>query len=80
MGIQVLVNDPKNLEKIRFKECEILKERCLKIISAGATVILTTKGIDDIAQKYLVDGGCIGLRRIGKHDMRKISKASGGKL
>ena len=28
MGIQVLVTDPKNLEKIRYKECEILKERC----------------------------------------------------
>lgn len=25
MGIQVLVNDPKNLEKIRYQECEILK-------------------------------------------------------
>jgi T-complex protein 1 subunit alpha len=49
MGIQVLVTDPKNLEKIRFKECEILKERCEKLIKAGATVILTTKAIDDIA-------------------------------
>lgn len=28
LGIQVLVTDPKNLEKIRYKECEILKERC----------------------------------------------------
>lgn len=27
MGIQVLVDDPKNLEKIRQKECDILKQR-----------------------------------------------------
>lgn len=45
----MLVNDPKNLEKIRFRECEILKERCQKIIQAGATVVITTKGMDDIA-------------------------------
>ena len=79
MGIQILVNDPKNLEKIRFKECEILKERCKKIIDAGATVILTSGGMDDIATKYLVEAGVLGLRRVDKHDLRRIAKASGGK-
>lgn len=27
LGVQVLVDDPKNLEKIRWKECEVIKER-----------------------------------------------------
>lgn len=27
LGIQVVIDDPKNLEKVRWKECEILKER-----------------------------------------------------
>lgn len=27
VGIQVLINDPKNLEKIRLKEIEVLKNR-----------------------------------------------------
>jgi len=40
-------------------------------------VIITTKAIDDFAQKYLVESGCIGLRRVEKHDMRKIAKGSG---
>lgn len=78
MGIQVLVNDPKNLEKIRFKECEILKERCKKIIDAGANVIITSAGMDDVATKYLVEAGVLGLRRVDKHDLRRIAKASGG--
>jgi len=72
-----LVNDPKNLEKIRFKECEVLKDRVLKIIKAGANVILTTKAIDDIAQKYMVEEGVLGIRRVDKNDLRKIAKASG---
>lgn len=72
-----MVNDPKNLEKIRSKECDILKERIMKIIGAGANVILTTKGIDDVANKYLVENGCIGIRRVDKRDMRKIAKATG---
>jgi T-complex protein 1 subunit alpha len=32
LGIQVLVDDPKNLEKIRLKECDVLKSRINKII------------------------------------------------
>lgn len=72
------MNDPKNLEKIRFKECEILKERCEKIIKAGANVILTTGGMDDVATKYLIEAGVMGLRRVDKTDLRRIAKATGG--
>ena len=53
LGIQVLVEDPHNLEKIRKKECDVLKSRINKIIEAGANVIITTMGIDDTASKYM---------------------------
>jgi len=77
MGVQVLVDDPKNLEKIRQRECDILKERCEKIIKAGANVVITTKGIDDIASKYFVEAGVFALRRIEKNDLRRIAKSTG---
>jgi len=51
---------------IRKRECDILKERIKKLITAGANVIMTTKGIDDIASKYMVEHGIIGLRRVDK--------------
>jgi T-complex protein 1 subunit alpha len=38
---------------------------------------LTTKGIDDIASKYMVEAGCMGLRRVTKEDLRKIAKSTG---
>lgn len=80
MGIQVLVNDPKNLEMIRRREMDILKERLEKIISTGVNVIFTTKALDDVASKYLVEKGIIGLRRIEKSDLRKIAKACGATI
>ena len=52
MGIQVLVSDPKELEKIREEESNITKKRIEKILAAGANVIFTTKGIDDMSLKY----------------------------
>lgn len=80
MGTSVLVEDPKNLEKIRQRECDILKERVQSIIEAGATVILTTGALDDIASKYMVEKGVIGLRRIEKSDMRRIARATGAQM
>ena len=38
--------------------------------SAGANIILTTKGIDDTALKYFVEAGAIAARRVPKDDLR----------
>lgn len=75
-----MVDDPNNLEKIRKKEMDVLKDRLNLIISAGANVILTSKGIDDLANKYLVEAKAMGLRRVPKEHLRRIAKASGGKI
>jgi T-complex protein 1 subunit alpha len=80
MGIQILVNDPKNLEKIRQREMDVLKERCEKLIKGGANVIITTKGIDDIASKYFVEAGVFAIRRVEKNDLRRIAKSTGATI
>lgn len=50
------------------------------ILDAGANVILTTKGIDDLCLKYFVEKGAIAVRRCKKEDLRRIAKSTGGKL
>jgi T-complex protein 1 subunit alpha len=80
MGIQVLVNDPKNLEQIRKREMDILKERLEKVLAQGVNVIFTTKAMDDVAAKYLVEKGVMGLRRVEKSDLRKIAKSTGASI
>jgi T-complex protein 1 subunit alpha len=77
MGIQVLVKDPANLEKIRQKEMDMTKDRVKMIIDSGANVVLCSGGIDDFALKYFVEAGVIALRRVSKADMRRIAKSSG---
>ena len=42
--------------------------------------MLCSGGIDDFAMKYFVQAGIIAIRRVGKHDLRKISQSSGAKL
>jgi T-complex protein 1 subunit alpha len=80
MGVQVLVQDPDNLDLIRQREMDICKERCQKIIDAGANVVLCSRGIDDFALKYFVEAGVIAIRRVKKSDLRAIAKNTGAKV
>lgn len=80
MGVQVTIKDPEEIERIRQREMDITKERIQKIIDAGANVILTTKGIDDLCLKYFVEAGAIAARRCNKEDLKRLAKATGGKL
>lgn len=80
MGVQILVKDPKELEAIRQRESDITKEKIEKLLAAGANVIMTTKGIDDTCMKYLVEAGCMGVRRCAEKDLRRIANATGGVL
>merc|ERR1719408_878810 len=74
MGVSVVVTDPSKLEDIRKREADITADRIKMLINAGANVILTTKGIDDMALKYFVEANAIAVRRCKKEDLRRIAK------
>ncbi|VDM16909.1 unnamed protein product [Hydatigera taeniaeformis] len=80
LGVQVLVSDPDKLEEIRNREADITKERIQTILAAGANVILTTGGIDDLCMKYFVEAGAMAVRRCKRVDLKRIAKATGGQL
>jgi T-complex protein 1 subunit alpha len=80
MGVQVVVTDPTKLQAIRDREEDIMKERIEMMIKAGANVILTSKGIDDMCLKYFVEAGAIACRRVKKDDMRRIAKVTGATI
>lgn len=80
MGVQITIDDPEQLEKIRARESEIVLERVRKILAAGANIVLTTKGIDDLCLKEFVEAGAMAVRRCRKEDLRRVAKATGGQL
>lgn len=80
LGVQITVDDPQQLEAIRARESGMIIERVEMILKAGANVILTTKGIDDMVLKMMVERGAMGVRRCKKEDLRRIAKATGGTL
>ena len=79
-GVQMLMDDPKEVEAMRLREYDIIKERIDLLLAAGANVVLTTKDIDDATIKYFVAAGCIAVRRVDRKKMKRIAKLTGGKF
>ncbi|KAK9422817.1 putative T-complex protein 1 subunit alpha [Seiridium unicorne] len=80
LGVQITVDDPQQLEEIRARESGMVIERIEMILKAGANVVLTTKGIDDMCLKMFVERGAMAVRRCKKEDLRRIARATGGTL
>lgn len=55
-----------------------MKRRIDKILKAGANVVLTTGGIDDLCLKQFTEAGAMAVRRCRNIDLKRIAKASGG--
>src|SRR3569833_166258 len=80
LGVQITIDDPQQLEQIRARESGMVIERVEMILKAGATVVLTTKGIDDLVLKLFIEKGAMAVRRCKKEDLRRIAKATGATL
>lgn len=80
LNVQINLHDPKEVEKVKERENSMAKERVEKIINAGVNVVITTKAIDDLCQKYLVEAGIMGVRRVSKEDCRNLCRTLGAKM
>lgn len=80
LGVNITIDDPQQLEQIRQRESGMVMERVDMILKAGANVVLTTKGIDDLCLKQFIEKGAMAVRRCKKEDLRRIAKATGATL
>nr|MCG2873872.1 thermosome subunit [Acidilobus sp.] len=46
----------------------------------GANVVITQKGIDDVAQHFLAKKGILAVRRVKRSDIEKLARATGAKI
>ena len=77
---EIRITDPLLLEKFFEEEEKILREMVDKIASTGANVVITQKGIDDVAQHFLAKKGILAVRRVKRSDIEKIARATGAKI
>ncbi|EOB14753.1 T-complex protein 1 subunit alpha [Nosema bombycis CQ1] len=74
---QIVVENPEEMEAIRMKEIEITKKLIKSIEKSGANVVLTSKGIDDLCTKLLVEAGIVAIKRCKINDLEIIAQQTG---
>ncbi len=77
---EIRINDPQQMQQFMDEESNILRGMVDKVKTAGATVLVCQKGIDDLAQHFLAKAGVLAVRRVKESDMTKLAKATGARM
>ncbi|MEM4660314.1 MAG: thermosome subunit beta, partial [Thermosphaera sp.] len=77
---EIRINDPSQLKAFLQQEEEILMKLVDKIVEVGANVVITQKGIDEVAQHFLAKKGILAVRRVKRSDLEKLERATGGRI
>lgn len=73
LNVNIVVNDPDHLEENRKAEIALALERVKKILE-NADVILTSRNIDDICLKPVIEQNKIAIKRVPINDLETLSK------
>lgn len=77
---QIQITDPSKMNSFLEEEERSMKEMVDKIKSVGASVVFSSKGVDELVQHYLAKAGILGYRRLKESDLEAISKATGANI
>jgi thermosome len=77
---KISVSSPTQIKAFLEEESNILKSYVDKLAEVGANVVITQKGIDEVAQHYLAKKGIMAVRRVKRSDIEKLAKATGAKI
>ncbi|MDV7350631.1 thermosome subunit alpha [Halorubrum distributum] len=77
---EVNVTDPDQLQQFLDQEEEQLREMVDHLTDIGADVVFVGDGIDDMAQHYLAQEGILAVRRAKSDDLKRLARATGGRV
>jgi T-complex protein 1 subunit gamma len=55
-------------------EEDFIEKMCKEVISVKPDLVITEKGISDLAQHYLIKAGITCIRRVRKSDNNRIAR------
>mmetsp|Transcript_25287 Transcript_25287/g.28122 ORF Transcript_25287/g.28122 Transcript_25287/m.28122 type:complete len:533 (-) Transcript_25287:33-1631(-) len=77
---RVEIENPEDYQDIVNAEWEIIYEKLDNCIKSGAQIVLSRLAIGDLATQYFADRGVFCAGRVPAEDLKRVSKATGGKI
>jgi archaeal chaperonin len=77
---EISITSPYQIQSYHDKEILVTNLRVQRIISSGANVVISQKGINASAQNLLSKAGIISIRRVKENDMLWLKKATNAEV
>ncbi|MBS7633547.1 TCP-1/cpn60 chaperonin family protein [Candidatus Bathyarchaeota archaeon] len=77
---KINIESPEQMKLFLDEEERMLREMVDQIVKSGANVVLSEKGIDDMALHFLAKANILAVKSISSGDMEKLAKATGGEI
>jgi len=77
---KIEISTPEELQAFIDTEEKQLRDMVAAVKKVGANVVITQKGIDDLAQHFLAKEKIIAVRRVKKSDMDALARATGASI
>jgi hypothetical protein len=74
------ISDAEEWDKALKNEEESVKAMCESIISLHPDLVITEKGVSDLAQHFLLQANITALRRVRKSDNNRLARATGATI
>lgn len=76
----VEISDEKDWNIMLKMEEEYVENMCMEIIAMKPDIVITEKGVSDLAQHYLAKANITAFRRLRKTDNNRIARATGATI
>lgn len=80
MKPEITISEAASLPLFRRKERSMINEMIMDVVASGANVLLTHKGIDDMAFSALSASRILTVRRVGMRDIKRVERSTGAKM
>ncbi|HEV2317623.1 MAG TPA: thermosome subunit beta [Thermoplasmata archaeon] len=77
---KINIKSPSQIQSFLDEEDKTFRKMVEQIKSAGANVVISQKGIDDVVLHYLAKQGIFALKQVKESDLQKLARATGGKI
>lgn len=74
---KIKISTPEEMDEAYREEYQTVMEQVDSLAEAGANVVVTQKGIDDISLHYLAKKNILAIRRVKEDELKKILRATG---
>jgi archaeal chaperonin len=77
---KINIKNPSQIQSFLDEEDKTFRKMAEAVKAAGANVVISQKGIDDVVLHYLAKEGIFALKQVKESDLQKLARATGGKI